>query len=89
MRNKKNTRTCIVCRQKRDKNTLVRLVLCLEDKKILVDKHNKIPGRGAYICSDNIECLLKGMEVKRLNKAFKNEVKHEYCEIIRRELGKD
>lgn len=41
-------RTCIVCRQKRDKRELTRLVLT--PAGLVVDQTGKRNGRGAYLC---------------------------------------
>jgi len=42
-------RTCIACRQVRDKKDLVRLV-STEDGTAEIDVLSKKPGRGAYLC---------------------------------------
>ena len=42
-------RTCIACRQVRDKKDLVRLV-STEDRIAEIDVLGKKPGRGAYLC---------------------------------------
>jgi predicted RNA-binding protein YlxR (DUF448 family) len=42
-------RTCIACRQVRDKKDLVRLV-SMGDGMIEIDVLRKKPGRGAYLC---------------------------------------
>lgn len=44
-------RTCFVCRQKRDKRQLTRLVRTPEGS-VLVDPTGKQNGRGAYLCDD-------------------------------------
>jgi predicted RNA-binding protein YlxR (DUF448 family) len=42
-------RTCVACRQVRDKKDLVRLV-SMGDGMIEIDMLRKKPGRGAYLC---------------------------------------
>ena len=42
-------RTCIVCRQKRPKREMIRVV-CSPQGDIQVDPRGKLPGRGAYLC---------------------------------------
>ena len=44
-------RTCIACKQKKDKRKLNRLVFTL-DEGLVLDICGKRDGRGAYICDD-------------------------------------
>ncbi|MAT97486.1 MAG: hypothetical protein CL608_10125 [Anaerolineaceae bacterium] len=63
-------RTCFVCREKRDKRQLTRLVRTPEGT-VLVDPSGKQNGRGAYLC-DQISCWEKVLENGRLlNQALK------------------
>lgn len=41
-------RTCVVCREKKDKRGLTRLVIA--DAKLQIDESGKMNGRGAYLC---------------------------------------
>lgn len=43
-------RSCVVCRVKKDKRALTRLVLI--DERLQVDVTGKANGRGAYLCAD-------------------------------------
>ena len=45
------TRTCVVCRTKRQRGQLLRLVKTPEGQ-ILFDSTGRMDGRGAYICAD-------------------------------------
>ena len=66
-------RTCFVCREKRDKRQLTRLVRTPEGT-IAVDPTGKQNGRGAYLC-DNLVCWDKVLGNGRLlNQALKTEV---------------
>ncbi len=66
-------RTCFVCREKRDKRQLTRLVRTPEGA-VLVDPTGKKNGRGAYLC-DQIACWDKVLENGRLlNQALKTTV---------------
>ncbi|MCP4420982.1 MAG: YlxR family protein [Chloroflexi bacterium] len=66
-------RTCFVCRQKRDKRQLTRLVRTSEDS-VLVDPTGKQNGRGAYLC-DQVVCWDKVVANGRLlNQALKTAV---------------
>lgn len=76
-------RTCIVCRTKRDKSELVRIVL--KDGDISVDLTGKMPGRGCYVCN-NSDCKDKLKKVKALNKTFKTNIQEEIYDRIRGEL---
>jgi predicted RNA-binding protein YlxR (DUF448 family) len=42
-------RTCIVCRQTKEKRQLVRL-LCNSEGIVQIDNGGRKPGRGAYLC---------------------------------------
>lgn len=66
-------RTCFVCREKRDKRQLTRLVRTPEGN-VLVDPTGKQNGRGAYLC-DQISCWDKVLGNGRLlNQALKTTV---------------
>jgi predicted RNA-binding protein YlxR (DUF448 family) len=62
-------RTCIGCRQKRPKVTLLRLVRGA-DGRVQVDDGGRAEGRGAYVCPDS-DCLGKAFSPGRLRHAFK------------------
>ncbi len=74
-------RTCMGCKQKKDKKDLVRIVKNKENE-INVDRTGKLDGRGAYIC-DNIECLEKVIKTKRLEKALDIKISQEIYESLR------
>lgn len=67
-------RTCIVCREKSDKASFIRIVKT--QNGIILDKTGKLAGRGAYIC-DKLECLQKCKKNHALNRAFKQEISEE------------
>ncbi|WP_298435316.1 DUF448 domain-containing protein [Geobacter sp.] len=65
-------RTCLGCRETRDKGELLRFVLSPEG--ILVpDVMAKLPGRGAYTCFRR-SCVTKAVERRQFSRAFKSEV---------------
>ena len=74
-------RTCIGCREKKDKKDLIRVV---KDKEgnIFIDKTGKANGRGAYIC-DDITCLDKAIKSKSLQRNFETEITEELYEKLR------
>ena len=45
------TRTCVICREKRQKNELLRIVKSPEGE-IVFDVTGRMDGRGAYVCGD-------------------------------------
>lgn len=59
-------RTCIACRQSKDKRELIRLVRTLEGE-LVVDETGKQNGRGAYLCRQQAcwETALQGNQVSR------------------------
>ncbi|MGC8871537.1 MAG: YlxR family protein [Caldimicrobium sp.] len=59
-------RTCVACRIKAPKWTLVRFVA--RDGEILLDEKGIMPGRGAYLCKN---CLPKKDQPKILKKLKK------------------
>ena len=77
-------RTCIGCRQSKEKKELIRIVRDKENN-VFVDLTGKQNGRGAYICKDS-ECLKKAIKTKALNRAFKVEVSDEVYEKLLAEL---
>ena len=68
-------RTCIVCREKRDKRQLVRIVRSSTDG-VLVDPSGKRNGRGAYLC-DKEECWEQELTSKVLDQALNTELSEE------------
>jgi len=58
-------RTCIFCRDRFEKHTLLRFVR--KDKVIYFDKRYRLEGRGFYICQKE-ECLRKALDKKTFEK---------------------
>ncbi|MBI5642424.1 MAG: YlxR family protein [Deltaproteobacteria bacterium] len=54
-------RTCLGCREVKDKSALVRLAS--RDGALTVDKRSELPGRGAYVCR-NEACLKEAYRKK-------------------------
>lgn len=61
-------RMCIGCREMKQKNELYRIVKT-PDGNILIDKTNKLSGRGAYICKCG-DCLQRAAKSNALSRAF-------------------
>lgn len=66
---KKPERMCVVCRQMKEKNLLLRVVKTPEGE-VLYDPTGKMPGRGAYICASK-ECFANLRKAKGFEKAFR------------------
>ncbi len=74
-------RMCIGCNNKKEKHSLIRIVMNKEGS-ISIDKTGKLSGRGAYIC-DNIDCLEKLIKSKRLEKVFHTKIDEEIYKNLR------
>jgi predicted RNA-binding protein YlxR (DUF448 family) len=73
-------RTCIVCREKAGKRTLVRIVRT--EHGMMVDPSGKMNGRGAYLCERH-ECWDRAMNSDVLAKALKTTMTPEDRERLR------
>lgn len=60
-------RTCIACRKKAEKNSLLRIVK--QKNTLIPDFTGNMPGRGAYVCKN--KACLERISLKSLNHAFK------------------
>ena len=61
-------RTCLVCRGKQPKTTLLRLAL--QQQWVTEDLEQSMPGRGAYVCP-SFACVSRLRFDKRLQRAFR------------------
>ena len=77
-------RTCVACREPKDKRELLRIVKDKEGQ-LSVDLTGKKNGRGAYICKSK-ECFAKLRKQKGLNKAFKCNVPEEIYNSLEAEI---
>ncbi|MDE2637796.1 MAG: YlxR family protein [Chloroflexota bacterium] len=64
-------RTCVVCREKKDKRLLTRLVVM--DDGLRIDVSGKMNGRGAYLCA-NAECWASPALGAQLARALRQEL---------------
>ena len=62
-------RTCIACRQVKEKKTLIRLVRT-ENGVAEIDVFREKPGRGAYLCSSKV-CWELALKKNRLEYALR------------------
>jgi len=81
---RKIERLCIVCRKKKNKEELIRIVKTPEGL-IKIDPLKKLPGRGAYICS-TIDCVNKLKKENSLIHALKVKITREQLAEIKKEL---
>ena len=79
-------RSCVVCRTKKDKNELIRIVKN-QANEIIIDESGKKQGKGAYIC-DSIECLEKELKSKALKRALEADIPNEIYEKLRERIEK-
>ncbi len=75
-------RMCIGCREMKPKAELYRIVKTPEGN-IVIDKTNKLSGRGAYICKCG-DCLKKAEKINALSHTFSMAVdKQIYSQLTR------
>ena len=70
----KPQRKCIGCGQRFDKDLLDRIVL--SDDGPVIDQKQVMPGRGCYLCKNDI-CLEKAIKKKAFSRALKKEISNE------------
>jgi len=78
----KPQRTCVACRQVKQKGEMVRVVRTAEGK-VEIDIKGKIEGRGAYLCRERA-CWEKIVKSNQLEHALKSKIKQN----DREQLGK-
>ena len=79
-------RTCIGCRQVKDKRDLIRVVRTPEGTFCL-DKSGRMNGRGAYLCPDRA-CIEQALRKGALAKSFRMNLPPGVKEILTEELKK-
>ena len=68
----KPQRTCLGCRETRDRDNLIRFVLSPQGE-VFPDLDAKLPGRGAYTCISE-KCVATAVKQRHFNRGFKREV---------------
>jgi len=71
-------RTCIACRQIKEKKALIRLVRA-DNEAVEVDISGKKPGRGAYLCP-NKACWEMALKKNRLEHALRTKLSDASCQ---------
>lgn len=69
---KQPERMCAVCRNKAQKQNLIRIVKN-KNNEIFIDESHKKSGRGMYVCK-NADCVSKAFKTKAINRSFKTNV---------------
>ncbi len=64
----KTQRMCMVCRERAEKELLLRIVRTKQGE-IALDSAGCLPGRGAYLCKKS-ECINQAQKRKALERAF-------------------
>ncbi|MDR2713476.1 MAG: YlxR family protein [Clostridiales bacterium] len=78
-------RMCVGCRAMRDKKQLIRVVRRPEEAGLTVDLSGKMPGRGAYLCPDEV-CFKKAVKSRGLERAFKMKVDESLWQRVREQI---
>ena len=76
----KPLRMCMVCRNRAEKEALVRMVK-RPDGKIALDTEGKMQGRGAYLCKKK-ECIRAAQKKRALERAFSQKIEPEVYETL-------
>ena len=77
-------RTCVGCRETKDKRDLVRIVRTPEGR-VGTDPTGRKNGRGAYVCAGG-ECLKKALKKGALEAAFRMKITEEDAERLTEEM---
>lgn len=87
MKNNPVLRTCIVCKNKDDKNNFIRIVRN-KNNEFSIDKSSKKNGRGCYVCN-NTDCVQKLKKTHALNRAYKVNISEEIYDNILQQIRSD
>lgn len=84
---KQPVRMCAICREKRNKIELIRIVNNPEEG-VCADYSGRMNGRGAYVCN-NADCISHKNAMKILSNALKTEITDEAFDKIRKRIMND
>lgn len=68
----KPLRMCMVCRQRKEKQELIRIAY-QKERGAEIDHSGNMPGRGAYLCKKG-DCIAQAQRRKALERAFSDSV---------------
>ncbi|MBN2410746.1 YlxR family protein [candidate division KSB1 bacterium] len=77
-------RTCIGCLTKKNKSGLFRFVL-LADGSVTLDREQKHPGRGAYVCPD-LNCLEIAIKKNQFARVFRQKILNSSLKLLKTEF---
>jgi predicted RNA-binding protein YlxR (DUF448 family) len=77
-------RTCLACREVKEKRSLLRFVLA-PDRTVVPDLQQKLPGRGVYTCMKG-SCLTRAAQKKQFSRGFKGEVLGAEADALTRQV---
>jgi len=77
-------RSCLACREVKDKKSLLRFVLA-PDNTVVPDLQQKLPGRGVYTCMKG-SCLTRAAQKKQFSRGFKGEVIGAEADVLVRQV---
>jgi uncharacterized protein len=77
-------RSCLACREAKDKKSLLRFVLA-PDRTVVPDLQQKLPGRGVYTCMKG-SCLTQAAQKRQFSRGFKGEVLGADAESLKRQV---
>lgn len=78
-------RSCLACREVKDKGSLLRFVLA-PDRTLVPDLQQKLPGRGVYTCMKG-SCLKLAAKKKQFSRGFQGEVLGAEGESLARQVS--
>lgn len=78
-------RMCVVCRQMKDKRSLIRVVKD-KDGNVKYDPTGKMPGRGAYLCASRA-CFERLCKTKGFERSLKCMVPEEILTAVNDKIG--
>lgn len=79
-------RSCIVCRESKDKSELLRVVR-RPDGSIVIDQTGQ-SGRGAYVCKHG-DCMATAVKKHLFNRAFAQNIPQSVYDGLSAEIGQD
>ncbi len=77
----KPKRMCVVCREMKEKDELIRVVKT-PDGEVKIDETGKLNGRGAYLCKSNV-CIENAKKRKAIDRALGVAVPEQLFENLR------
>ena len=77
-------RTCLGCMAKKNKHEMFRFIL-RDDSSVFLDREQKSPGRGAYLCPDK-NCLDIAIKKNQFARAFRQNILKSSYEQLKAEF---